>query len=380
MRYIIRYAKTILVSFFVIALISMPANAAESKPEQLSVTSAIEIAQKCNPQYTSLALQVDRAQVLRDDAADNVTVLPTGQLVVTPNGQAMVNSYEQTSISLTTAKKQLSNETIRMEKEVISAYTSALITANKIKDTKLTLSEMEEQQKLYHLARNSGLISNIDDSTYSAQVEQIKDTLAMYKSQYDANIATLRSLLNKGTDWNPVLTSQPIITKYSRQSLQTELLRATTASSLMTSVEAARDLERIKIFWPGFDGQDRYLDNIAANVKELDYEKTKRDTWSTVEQLYYGMDALEKQIVVSEKQLATKENDLKLAELKYKIGLISMRSLQAGTATLATEKLEVEQAKLNLDTLLCQMASNKANYNYLTGQTVFYRQDWKLVN
>lgn len=370
-----RWAIILTAILIAVTLVS-PVYAANTE-QNLSIADALALGQKGDTQYTSLSLQVDRAEILRENASDNITLTGTGQLIVNPSGQALVNSYEQTNINLKTLKKQLENEQIANQKEVISAYTSALITANKIKATRLSLADMQNQQKINLLARDIGVYSAYANDKYNDAIEQLKDTLASQEISYNGDIATLRSLFNKGTDWKPVLTSQVVAGSFSRQPLATEVVRATTASSAMTSVEAARDLERIKIYFPAFDGEDRYMDNISSNLKELEYESTKRDTWSTVEQLYHGIDALEKQIVISEKTLAADEKDLKLAQIKYDLGLIPLRSIQTGTETLESYKLAVEKAKIDLDTMRCQLVANKASYCYLTGQNAYSSQDWK---
>lgn len=374
--YIKKRISIVLAALLISITLVSPAYAANTQ-EKLSITDAIALGKKSDTQYTSLALQVDRAQILRDKASDNISLTSTGQLLVNPTGQSVVSGYEQRSINLATLKKQLGNEEKANQKEVIAAYTSALITANRIKATRLTLADMQNQQKIYILARDIGLCSVYANNKYNDEIEQLKDTLAAQEISYNGNIATLRSLFNKGIDWNPVLASQAVAGKYSRQPLETELLRATTASAAMTSVEAARDLERIKIYWPAFDGEDKYMDKIGANLTELEYESTKRDTWSTVEQLYHGIDALEKQIALSEKALSETEKDLKLAEQKYNLGLIPLRSIQPGAETLESYKLSVEKAKIDLDTMRCQLVANKANYCYLTGQKVYSALDWK---
>lgn len=360
--------------FFITLLVPSAANAAT---EDLSIAQAIELARSSNPQITSLGLQVDRAQILRDDVADAVSFLPTGQLVVDPNGQAMVNNYEQSTIQLDTLKKQHESEQKRIEKEVVSAYSTALISANDLQATRLSLQEMEKQGKLVNLARSIGMVSNYDNNKYAMSIEQMQDTLSIQSKQYDTAIATLRSLLNKGNDWEPCLTSKAVLNKYSRQSLSIENIRAVTESINMLSATKTLEMEQIKVFWPGFDGQDRYLDQIDLHVKELDYEKTKRETWSTVEQLYYGIDALETQISLSSKVLTEKEKELQLMQLKYDMGLISLRSLQSGGESLETTRINVQKAKLDLETLHAKLASNKANYAYLTGQTVYSKLDWQ---
>lgn len=364
--------------FIIILTVALSAPAAAyAEEETLSIDAAVELAQAKNPQVTSLKLQVDRANILRDDAADLVTFFSPGNLLVSPDGQMLVNNYEQLTIQLKSLKKQLDSEQRRVEKEIVSAYTGAVIAANDMKATRLTMDEMKQQARLYDLGRGIGMVSRYDHNTFQRKMEQLEDKLDMQEKQYDSSIASLRGLLHKGTEWKPVLTSQPVITNYPRQSLATEFVRATGQSVLVMGAETAVELERIKVYWPSFVGQDAYMDEIQRNVKELDYEKTKRDMYSTVEGLYLGMDALEIQIGLSQKLLEEKQRELQLKELKYELGLIPLRSMVPGAETLETAQNEVTRAQIDYNNLQAKLAANKANYGYITGQTVYSKLDWK---
>lgn len=375
MRYI--KIRGLLAVFIAITLVMANPLVAKAAVEELSIADAVAIATSKNPEVTSLKLQVDRANILRDDAADLVTFFSPDQLLVNPEGQMIVNSYEQLTIQLKTLKKQLESEQGRVEKDVVNAYTAALMAANDMEATKLTLAEMDQQKKLFDLAQGLGMVSTFDHNTLLRKVEQLEDGLKIQEKQYAASIATLRALLNQSSDWDPVLTSQPVISEYPRQSLATEFTRAADQSVLMLGAQTARDLEQIKVYWPSFDGQDAYMDQIQRNVKDLEYEKTKRDTYATVEQLYHGMDALEMQIGLSQKQLEEKQRDLGLKQLRYDLGMIPLRSMQPGAETLESAQNAVTKAQLELKSLQAGLAANKANYAYLTGQTVYSKTDWQ---
>ena len=375
MRYI--KIRGLLAVFIAITLVMANPLVAKAAVEELSIADAVAIATSKNPEVTSLKLQVDRANILRDDAADLVTFFSTGQLLVNPEGQMLVNNYEQLTIQLKTLKKQLESEQGRVEKDVVNAYTAALMAANDMEATKLTLAEMDQQKKLFDLAQGLGMVSTFDHNTLLRKVEQLEDGLKIQEKQYAASIATLRALLNQSSDWDPVLTSQPVLREYPRQSLATEFTRAADQSVLMLGAQTARDLEQIKVYWPSFDGQDAYMDQIQRNVKDLEYEKTKRDTYATVEQLYHGMDALEMQIGLSQKQLEEKQRDLGLKQLRYDLGMIPLRSMQPGVETLESAQNAVTKAQLELKSLQAGLAANKANYAYLTGQTVYSKTDWQ---
>ena len=100
MRYI--KIRGLLAVFIAITLVMANPLVAKAAVEELSIADAVAIATSKNPEVTSLKLQVDRANILRDDAADLVTFFSPDQLLVNPEGQMIVNSYEQLTIQLKT--------------------------------------------------------------------------------------------------------------------------------------------------------------------------------------------------------------------------------------------------------------------------------------
>ena len=84
MRYI--KIRGLLAVFIAITLVMANPLVAKAAVEELSIADAVAIATSKKPEVTSLKLQVDRANILRDDAADLVTPAPD-QLLVNPEGR-----------------------------------------------------------------------------------------------------------------------------------------------------------------------------------------------------------------------------------------------------------------------------------------------------
>ncbi|MGE5458966.1 MAG: TolC family protein [Methanobacterium sp.] len=343
----------------------------------LSLTEALDIAYKCNPGLRQAELELDRAEILLDQAANAAVFTETGDLIVGDTTRAFVSSYEQANVNYKTKKKASESEKLSMEKEVVTAYAAAVKSYNQLQISRLTLQDFEAQNKLNMVATVQGLLSNMDLRTSKRSLQQINNSLTATEMSYEASLATLRNLLNQNESWEPVLTSRPTLGNYERNEMWLELSRAADQSVLQMQAKAMLELEQIKKFW-SIDGglDDSYLNQINLNLKELDYEQAQRDTRATIEQLYQAIDILVQQIVIKEDTLAQNEQDLAIAKLKFENGLIPYRSLRTGELSLCSAELAVTKTRLELESLRSDLAQQRANFGYLTGQLVYSRNDW----
>lgn len=352
-----------------------------SGKETLSLNEAMALAYKYNPDLRKAELNLDRAEILRDLAAQTVTFLPTGDLLVTPEGRSMINSYEKADTNWKAAKKTNESEKLRIEKEVLTAYAEAIKNYNLMDLARVQLQDMEQQNYVYQVATVQGVVSNLDLRSSKRGLQQLQDSLEAYQAAYELSLATLRSLLNQGPQWKPVLTSRPVLGDFQRAELFLELSRGENQSIMMLQADTLLKMEESKVYWGlGSKEEDPYMDKLNLYLRELDYEQARRDTRSTVEQLYHRIDALEKQIAIYESTLEQKEQDLETAQLMYEVGLMPYRSLRPTEPCLATAEMAVQRTKLELENMRADLAAVRATFAYLTGQSqVYSKLDWKEI-
>ena len=133
---------------------------------------------------------------------------------------------------------------------------------------------------------------------------------------------------------------------------------------------AALNKELSKQNWVLGTSTDTRNNNLSE--ASVAYEQAKRDATTSIEQLYYGIDSLEQQIQAANKTYLQSQQDLKIAQLKYDLGLISQNSLSSGSASLSTAVFDgLKRRKWIWIVSKADLASKKAQYAYLTGQTVY---------
>jgi outer membrane protein TolC len=354
-----------------------PAVAANDNSETLTIQQALNIAYSKNPSLRKSNLEVEKYQLLQEQAVKGVTWIPTGGLS-DPSYQEIVNHYQQVTIGLDTAKKARDAQQQALTKDVISAYIKALKNYNEVQKLNLQFKNTESLVRIGGIARTVGSMSNHDYETADTGLAQLREALEAQKAAYDASVAELRSILGEADQWKPVLTSRAILNQYKREDLATEISRAIDASVLTLEAKSKYDLEKSKERW--------IIPNVTSEMKDVDlevaginYEQTKRDAKATIEGLYYGIDALEGQIQAAESALAIAQKDLEIAQLKYDIGAIPRYSM-TGTDSLSAAEVAAETARMDLENLKADLAQMKAQFAYLTGQTPYDPGDWTIVD
>ena len=374
-RLVKKLTPLLLLAFVAVAI--MPGTAvAQEDSSALTMQQALDMAYKHNPDLRKAQLDLDKAEINRDDAAEAVSYIPTGGLVY-PEIQQGYNQFQQAEIGLKVAKRTVATEKDRLSKDIINAYTTALKNYNTMETTRLTLEDLKQQLSVANIAMQTGMMSEYDLTSVQSGIRQAEKGYQASQAQYDSALAALAALLGQGSDWKPELTSQAVLTEYQRNDLAIELSRGVEQSSAVWQSQAQVDIEKSKETWvmPNISSD---MQNINTETAEMTLEQAKIATKSAIEQLYYGIDATEGQIAAAEAANEQAQRDLEIAQLKYDVGLATKYSLPgaSGSSSLAATTLAAQKAQYNLDSLQAGLAGMKAQFAYLTGQTVYDAEDW----
>jgi outer membrane protein TolC len=342
--------------------------------EPLSIQAALDLAFKNNPELRLAGLSVDKAQIQRDNAFDMVDHFPPMGLGTFVFNQVF-NGYQQAEIGLNTAKKGEEAAGDKLTKDVIEAYTDALTDYNNMKSMEMTVKNVRDLHKVSDVASRTGFISPYDLESSSAGLQQAEEGYRAMQRAYEGSIANLASLLGQHPNWNPLLTSKPLITNFERGELVNDIILGSSESVLVWTKKALLDLEKSKEDWilPGLTNEEKQIDKTTA---ELNYEDAKRTARLLIEQMYYGIDTIEGQIEMAELVYKKALKDEEVARLKYEVGLIPKLSIVPGSESLEARVLDVSQAEIKLDNLKLQLANLKSQYKFMIGEQVFAEADW----
>lgn len=373
MRYIRTNIALGILAFFFITLVN-PSLASATEVKQLTLEEAIETSMQNNLEIRKGRLELEKAEITRDDVAQHIDSTPI-QGVFSAGYRELYSGYQQTQLVVKNKKRAIEVEEDKIANEVINLYSNAIKNYNAMEKAKLQHKLIDKQTTIASISKEVGMISEYDYAGSQLGKEQTREAAKLAESLYEGSIAELRRLLGQNQTWEVELISRPIINNYPRHELSTEISRGTSKSMLVWSQEFLVGLEEIKQNWT-MQYTDRQKQDIDLSVAEIDYEEAKRTVRTLIEQLYYGINAIEGQIQVAEVNCEKVEKDLEIAELKYELGLITLYAQGPTQESLSNYRLSTQNAKLELENLQATLVELKADFAFLTGQTVYDPEDW----
>lgn len=371
-RYIV---ITVLIAFCFSFVFPGYSGAATNPPaNELTIQQALERAYKNNPELRKAELNVEKADLIREDMAELVDFIPAGGLVK-PQVQQVVNSYQLAEISWKTAKKAAKTTRDKITMDVVEAYARAIASYNEKEVTRYLLQEAHQQMKMRKVANHIGFIADFDYQKAETGTKQLEEKYNYQQAQYDAAIATLRSLLGENESWEPALTSRAILTNYERTDVGLEISRGLDQAVDVYRTEAELEMEKSQEKWiiPGISSD---MQSVNTGLKETQYEQAKRNTRATIQQLYYAIDSLEGQIAAAEMAYDTARRDRELAEIKYEVGLIPYAAIRPDSDNLLSARTTEEKARMGIESLKATLADYKAKFAFFTGRPVYEDNDW----
>jgi len=345
---------------------------ADVSSSTLTIQQALDEAYKSNPDLRKAELEVEKSKIQRDDAADVVEYIPAGGLI-SSSAQKVVNLYQQAEIGLATQKKSRDAAKATLTKNVLVAYTSALKAYNDMEASRQDMQVLKEKKRVASLAKDLGLSSTVDYAEFNDGIAKGEEGLKAKEQLYKNAVASLAYYLGKGQEWAPNFNSKAVITQYPRNELSMELSRTIDESVLILEKKASYQVEASKKDW--------FLTDINSGIQkrnleisEIDLEQAKRDARKTMEQLYYSISAKENEIVINRKSLDIAQRDLKVAELKYQLGMLPKIAVTGDSLT-SFQNTEAK-ARYDLENSCADLASLKAQFAVITGKNVYDPSDW----
>ena len=352
--------------------------AAETSLPGLTIEEAVQLAYKNDPDAKKSNLNVEQAQLARDDLAQHIDWIPTGGMVL-PAYQELFNKFQQADISLGVAKKVQATQKDLVTKNIIAAYTKVIKDKNTLDLARLSLANLQKQMAIRETSRNLGMISAYDWQTIERGLKQAEEGVKAAEANYLSSCLALNALTGQSKDKTYELVSRPVGEQIHKNSLDQEYSRATNDAVLVWRAEQMLAIEQSKQTWvlPNVSSD---LSRVLLEQAQVDHEKAKRDARLTIEGLYYGMEALERQIQVVREKDNLAQDKLRMAEVKYRVGTLPLVSITPGQEDLMSARVEAEKTKADLENLRADLAKLKSDFYYVTGRTVYESADWSTGN
>lgn len=315
---------------------------ADTASGEMSLTyqKALEMALSKSNSYRNASLDIDRTYEVRKNASDKVKYAPLDSSNITAS---------RAFIGLVQADLgwQMSQKTNDVTKDAIAlsvkqSYNAVLQAAQKKKLADLSLQDASAQASLSQLKYQNGMASAIERSQYKGSLSASKESREAASKVLDDAYDAFNILVGLPSGSRPQLTDLPELKNMEEVDLDTKVSQVKDMSPSVWLADQKVSISKLTLdlFNPNdTSGSDNYeAKKIDVNKATNTASDEKNKLEKSVRAIYYKIRQLEGQYTGLQANLEVAEQGLKIARVKYDIGMAIKADLIA--SELAAEKLK----------------------------------------
>lgn len=315
--------------------------------KSLTVEQAVDLAMKNNNSILRAELAVDKAELsldkaqrLADDLGDSAPSIPgmPGSPLEWAQGKELQPVMAEATLNINKKTLEFTKKNI---KYAVEELYYAVVKAEKLLAIKmLSVQQAEEQLRLAELNYKVGRFAKVDVTSVEVLLAATRTELAAVETQYKVTKMNFNKLIGLDLDTQIKLTSDMAYSPIEVKDINSFVEKALADSAEVVSIkEQLRIKEKdydlyVRYYSAGVDSaKERGIDLQDANLQLQEAETKMR---LDVKAAYYQLKTSEQNIKVLEKALAKQEENLRLANLRYKVGIATNSELL--DANVALEK------------------------------------------
>ncbi|MBO8127549.1 MAG: TolC family protein [Firmicutes bacterium] len=323
--------------------LAAPAVALAYEPQcpELTLDEAISRALRHSRSVERSVLDV----VYADEARDDVAVMWDPQWTVTyvPGTEGIYAALLSADFGYDAAEKQKEIQEDIVVVETIKSYYDLLVAQGKVSSARGAVAAQEVQFEKMKAYFEAGMVPRIAFDQALTELARKRAELASAENELDNAYAAFNLLVGLRPEDRPVLVDEPEYREIEVSSLSSEVSSIVKDNPAQWIADEGAELqERLIGFSEGGD-----LAEIRAEQAELDADELRDDTLKLLYQLYYNIRTLEKTIDTLAQSIELAEDNLRVTQLKFEVGM-------ATKADLASAENALEQTRQELFELTCQ--------------------------
>lgn len=325
-----------------------PSSQAEEYTAELTLEQAYQMALANSKEIKQVNYQIERAQEVRDSLAGKAQSIASGAASPAP---MVINSLVAADIGLGMTSKQKTVVEEQIECSVMSKYMSVLTAQNNMQLAQQNLKYIDLQRYISSLSFEIGASSSYEWTKARNGYETAKTGLDISKVELEKAYLELNTIIGLHPEDRPILTEKPVF-----QSI-TEDIDADHAISRIVSEdptvwlkEQNIDLSEIQLTLYNWSDPTRepwvakQIDVDTAKLSAVQLREQLKDSLYTV---LKSLEQLENSYSMKQQEMASAQEDYKVQQLRFELGLISNLELKQSQLTL-------QQKENELENLVCQ--------------------------
>lgn len=343
-----KYLITLTVLIFIVLLLAVPALAREPATPSLTLQQAVEMAKAQSETIKKDMYEIERGELVKDSAELKMLFAPTSPTTI-PARTYFLN-YKQSGIDLEMSERSYAADLDSLVMKTLQSYNNILKGLEAVDAAEVQLKNAEWNYRVAVVSKQVGLLNSLDFIKAGSALAQARTNLEQAKKSLDDNYQNFNVSIGLWPEDRPVLVDEPIFEKIAIENLETEVERAVGKSPTVWLMQKQVDLADIS----------RRLYNLAGTSSTIPYEtkkidvemaklsaaQTEEQVRSLVRSIYYSAVQLENQYDSAQESVKVAEETLRVARIKYDVGMVTIGDVLAAEANLET----AQQALLSIVT------------------------------
>ncbi len=346
----IKRLHILMVIALLITMFTTPPMYAVEPTQQLSLTmdQAVDLSIKNSKTIRQAEYNVERSEEVRKSLAEKVTFIPLE--ASSPEADQLFTSLVAADIGMQMAKKNKNMEEDKLIATVKKDYMALLEALSSKEYAEKSLKNAQLTAKISRVSYEYGLVSKsqlrMSDSAYKVAEGTLKTADVKLEKAY----ITFNQTTGLGANQRPILIDQPEYLPLDVDDIEFAIVRILDGSPAIWLAEQNAQLADVKLMLYNWSDPTRE----PYKAKEIDVEKAELSAVEVKEQLrgslrgmYYTLRQLEEGYTLAEERLSISQEDFRVKELMYELGLVSK-------ADYLKAELELAKAENELKNLIYQ--------------------------
>lgn len=322
--------------FLVVTIVPNTYAQDDASMSSITLDQAIEMALNHNKSIRKVQYDIERGQEVRDSVAEDVKYIPSGQ--TDPRVAAAYTGLLATDLQLQMTKKNLEVEKDKVTLSVFNKYTSVLAA---IKN--LDLAELK-----FEKAKKDRQIAQISCSMGVASPSQLKQAEHLYKTSELSYELARKDLEKTYENFNSVvglsLKERPLLVddiKYAPleiAELSSEVTRIIDGSPAIWLMEQQVDLYEVTLRlhnWADPTSEPYEAKEIDVDKAKVSAAESKEHLRNGLYNIYQAIVQLEDNYEIVSQAVNLSQEDFRVKELQYELGMLSKQEYLASELSLA---------------------------------------------
>jgi outer membrane protein TolC len=318
---------------------------AQPAAPSLSLNDAIKRALTYSESVKKAAKQVDLSENQRDQVEDTYDYIPTENATDTAGEQAFA-SLISANLTWQISEKSLTAQQDSITMDTCNSYWGIQLKAGDVEVAKQSLKQAELDLNKARAYYQVGLLAK--DSLLAAETKQVSAKYTLEKAQNDLDTAyeSFNQLVGLSLETRPLLTDEPVFALMEETNLDYLVTKVLENSPTVWAAEQKVELQESLKTMMFYTGEYTPYESRSIQVDQavLDAASAREATEILTRNLYYTVLSLEQSYPAAEQAVKLAEENLRVAQVKYDVGMLTKADVTALETALV-------QAKQNLLTL-----------------------------